>query len=286
MFFRFACYLSPNSANMERDALPPVVPATGDPAMAPPGDQPGAGLEDTIIPAGRSGALEPAPADPEARAHAAAAAEPAQRPSKVKPPPRAMPVNYADPALDQFYTRRSVVMAIEKVDFDLDASQGQVRVLDMDEVTKRKEQFMLNPPDAQLHALVWEKAAGGPYLALTMQHRIKAMQSLRLERLGKQAILEWMLSVTVDVLASRTPIDVPKIAAGKFQGIQQLVYRVSLSRSAQILPDYHLEQPNTNTLYKIAMMVIRSGHRSVLTTMCHFQVTFGKDISKVNGSKM
>ena len=204
-------------------------------------------------------------AEREARAHAAAAAEPALRQRKKR---AAKDMRYQEMVYEDYVRGRGVIIPIEKIVFDLEGKEGQARPMDRAILEQRRVDIILNPPVEPFQPHVWEKMPGGPFLALTNQHSIRASQMFAEERRDREAIPQWATVVKATVLVPETPLEVRKFIAGKFQGQQGSVVAVKLSRCATILLEINHEAPSLPLIDKMGTMIVRSGQPRAQATVC------------------
>ena len=164
-------------------------------------------------------------------------------------------------------------LPIEKVTFDVDASQGQARAMDPKIVEEHRVQMMLNAPTKPFEPHLWEAAPGGPYIALTYQHTIRACQLIAEGKKQTEVLADWMRIVRAQVLRPETPLDVRKFVAGKSQAAQGVVAQVKMSRCAEILIEIDEETPQMSFLDKMKLMIIRAGQPRLQHAVCPVPLT-------------
>ena len=177
-------------------------------------------------------------------------------------------MKYQELNYDQYIRGRDMIIAIDEVDFDWEAKLGQARPLDRTILEERRVSIMLNPPAEPFAPMLWEQMPGGPYIALTNQHSIRAAQMYKDKKQLTEALPEWAQFVKGTVLKPETPLEVRKFVAGKFQGQQAAVVGVKLSRCATILLEVHDESPRLPLIEKMGTMIVRSGQPRAQQAVC------------------
>ena len=195
----------------------------------------------------------------EALAHARARAEPAERAAKKAA--KLPDAHYMEMDLDAWYVKKDVEWPTDAVEFDLEGVVGQTRPLDGAMVQEKKLELELNPPAKIMETVLWESQAGGPYIALSAQHRIRALQQMKAQRAGHIQLPKWLTTVSASILKVDTPLMVRRFVAGKIQGMEQSVTAVKLGRCAEVFLDVLKEYPNASPTEQISTMVVLTGQK-------------------------
>jgi hypothetical protein len=149
------------------------------------------------------------------------------------------------------------MISIDEIVFDFDGTEGQARP---DLVRSKVEAMRLNPVTETVVAKVWERAAGGPFLALSGQHTTYALKTLRDEAMQRrEAIPSCLTSVRCTVYSHRTPLPIRMLISGSDQNRQAHIARVLLSRVFEICLQQLHDDPRMSLSDAVKLSIHKSG---------------------------
>ena len=176
------------------------------------------------------------------------------------------------PNFDQWILEKRCKVPFDKIRFDISGREGQARVLDPALAVERQKQLQKNRPVAPIEPFLWQEAAGGKFVPLTLQHTTKALMLERERLLGQQEIPDYLEYVRGTVLKTSTPLAIRQAIAGSDQNRQESSSAIRMSRFAEIF----LEDKDVKSQFeRCCAAIARTGYARPTTRVCAAFTSFG-----------